>query len=134
MTVYDSSVYVDALVADNEGGSTARAALRARTVLEVPAIFAAEALSALRSLSARRLLSPIRAATAVEQVLTTRTIQYPFEPFARRVWELRDNITVYDGWYVALAEWLETDLVTGDNHLVEAPGPRCPVRHVRDAV
>lgn len=134
MTVYDSSVYVDALVATGAAGSVARAALRHRTVLEVPAIFAAEAVSALRALVWRRELSSIRAATAVEQIRTTRAIHYPFEPFARRVWELKDNLTVYDAWYVALAEWLATDLVTVDDRLVRAAGPRCPVRHAKDVV
>lgn len=133
MTVYDSSVYIDALVATGAPGTAARAALRDRTVLEVPAIFPAEAVSALRALVSRAELSPIRAATALEQVRTTRTIQYPFEPFAKRAWELKDNLTVYDAWYVALAEWLETDLITADDRLVGAIGPRCPVRHVEDA-
>lgn len=134
MTVYDSSVYVDALVATGAPGTAARSALRDRTVLEVPAIFSAEAVSALRALVSRAELSPIRAATALEQVRTTRTIQYPFEPFAKRAWELRDNLTVYDAWYVALAERLGTDLVTADDRLVRATGPRCPVRHVEDAI
>jgi hypothetical protein len=32
-----------------------------------------------------------------------RTLQYPFEPFLDRVWELRDNLGVYDEppWTVA---------------------------------
>lgn len=134
MTVYDSSVYVDALVATGPPGTAARTALRDRTVLEVPAIFSAEAVSALRALVLRSGLSPIRAMAALEQVRTTRTIQYPFEPFAKRAWELKDNLTVYDAWYVALAEWLGTDLVTADNRLVRANGPRCPVRHVEDTI
>ncbi|MGH2737154.1 MAG: type II toxin-antitoxin system VapC family toxin [Actinomycetota bacterium] len=129
MTVYDSSVYVDALVVTGEAGATARRALSEKAALEVPAIFAAEAVSAIRALVLRRELSPIRAAAAVGQVRATRTIQYPFEPFARRAWELRDNLTVYDAWYVALAEWLGTDLVTTDERLVRAAGPRCPVHH-----
>jgi predicted nucleic acid-binding protein len=133
MTVYDSSVYVDALVATGDAGSAARAVLRGASVLEVPGIFAAEAVSALRALVARRDLSPIRAATAVEQVRTTRAIQYPFEPFAGRVWELKENLTVYDAWYVALAEWLGTDLITANDRLIRASGPRCPVRHPTDA-
>lgn len=70
----------------------------------------------------------MRAVAALEQVRRVRTLQYPFEPFAQRVWELRDNLTVYDAWYVALAEWLGTDLVTGDERLTNARGPRCPVR------
>lgn len=50
------------------------------------------------------------------------------EPFARRVWELRETVTVYDAWYVALAEWLDTEIVTADKRLTHARGPRCPIR------
>ena len=70
------------------------------------------------------------AATALEQIRTVRTIQYPFEPFAHRVWELRNNLTVYDAWYVALAEWLGVEFVTADERLTGASGLRCAVRHL----
>ncbi len=130
MSVLDASVLVDALVNAGRPGEQARVELRDRTVLEVPAIFAAEVASALRGLVLRGDLSPTRAATALEQVRTTRTISYPFEPFIGRVWELRENLTVYDAWYVALAEWLGTELVTADERLANDDGPRCPVRHV----
>lgn len=133
MPVFDASVYVDALVSVSEEGEIARSLLRDRAVLEVPAIFGAEAASALRALVAAGELSSIRAAAALEQVRTVRAIRYPFEPFTDRVWELRDNLTVYDAWYVALAEWLDTDLVTADARVLRAPGPRCPVRAPRDA-
>ncbi len=39
----------------------------------------------------------------------------------------RENLTAYDAWYVALAETLNTSLVTADERLAHAPGPRCPV-------
>jgi hypothetical protein len=51
-----------------------------------------------------------------------RTIRYPFEPFAHRVWELRDNLTVHDAWHVALAEWLGVEFVTADERLARASG------------
>ena len=130
MTVIDASVFVDALVSTGPPGQLARQELWGRAVLEVPAIFGAEVTSALRLLVLRHELSAVRAATARAQMRTTRTIQYPFEPFSDRVWELRANLTVYDAWYVALAEWLETDLVTADERLVRATGPRCVVRHL----
>jgi predicted nucleic acid-binding protein len=130
MTVIDASVLVDALVGLGPPGDMARDELRHQAVLEVPAIFGAEATSALRALVLGGRLSPLRAATAVQQVRTTRTILYPFEPFSPRVWELRDNVTVYDAWYVALAEWLGTELVTADPRLAGAIGPRCPIRQV----
>jgi predicted nucleic acid-binding protein len=134
MPVIDASVYVDALVSVGEDGEVARSLLRDRTVLEVPAIFGAEAASALRALVAAGELSPIRAAAALEQVRTVRAIRYPFEPFTDRIWELRGNLTVYDAWYVALAEWLGTDLVTRDAKVRRAPGPRCVVHTPRDAL
>ena len=52
---------------------------------------------------------------------------YPFRPFAERVWRLRANLTVYDAWYVALAEALGWSLLTLDCRLSRASGPRCDV-------
>ena len=37
---------------------------------------------------------------------------------------------MWGGWYVALAESLNTGLVTADRRLADAPGPRCPVSTV----
>lgn len=128
MPVLDASVVVDALAVAGPAGDLARDELRGLSELQVPAIFAAEVTSALRGLVARRALSSIRAADALDRVLTMRITNYPFEPFARRIWELRDAMTVYDAWYVALAECLGTELVTADRRLAAAPGPRCQVR------
>lgn len=128
MAVIDASVFVDALVGTGAAGDAARDELRGMRVLEVPAIFGAEVVSALGALVARRELSAVRAAHAVEQVRVVRAVRYPFEPFAWRVWELRRTLTVYDAWYVALAESLGTDLVTADGGIAAAVGPRCNVR------
>lgn len=128
MSVIDASVFVDALVGVGRHGDAARGELRDLTALAVPAIFGAQSTSALRGMVQRGELAVARANVALEQVRRARTIQYPFEPFTARVWELRDNLTVYDAWYVALSEWLGTDLVSGDDRLCRAPGPRCVIR------
>lgn len=128
MTVVDASVYVNALVGVGLPGRSARAELRSRPVLEVPAIFGVEVVSALRTLVRHGSLSLERATAARERARRVRMLQYPFEPFSRRVWELRDSLTAYDAWYVALAERLSTDLVTADARLSRAVGPRCAVR------
>jgi len=44
-----------------------------------------------------------------------------------RCWELRDNLTIYDAAYVALAEALQAPLLTGDRRLARATGPRCAI-------
>jgi predicted nucleic acid-binding protein len=128
LSVIDASTLVDALVVVGPAGEAARKELRDVPVLEVPAIFGAEATSALRRLVARGELRSGRAAAALEQVRTVRAIRYPFEPFARRAWELRDNLTVCGAWYVALAEWLDTELVSSDHALIGARGVRCRIR------
>ena len=49
----------------------------------------------------------------------------PHAPLLARCWELRDNLTVYDATYVALAELLDVVLLTADARLANAPGLRC---------
>ena len=44
------------------------------------------------------------------------------EPLQARVWALRDNLTAYDAVYVALAEALDSRLLTCDGRLARAPG------------
>lgn len=48
-------------------------------------------------------------------------------PLLSRCWELRENLTIHDAAYVALAEALQVDLLTGDNRMARAPGPRCNI-------
>jgi predicted nucleic acid-binding protein len=48
-----------------------------------------------------------------------------------RIWELRDNISAYDATYVAVAEALDAPLVTADDRLAGATGPRCTVTVIR---
>ena len=119
-----------ALVVAGPAGDLGRAEMHGLTELQVPAIFAAEVTSALSGLVLRGALSPIRAAAALGDILSVRLLCYPFEPFARRAWDLRHDLTVCDAWYVALAEWLETELVTADKRLAAARGPRCRVRYL----
>jgi predicted nucleic acid-binding protein len=57
----------------------------------------------------------------------------PHRPLLARCWELRDNLTVYDAAYVALAEVLKAILLTGDKRLAGATGPRCHIEVLRPA-
>lgn len=52
---------------------------------------------------------------------------YPIDALVPRVWELRQNLSVYDAWYVALAEALDTTLVTTDGRLARSPSVTCDV-------
>jgi predicted nucleic acid-binding protein len=46
-----------------------------------------------------------------------------------RVWELRDNVTAYDAWHVALAEALSAPLATLDRRLARASGVTSELIH-----
>lgn len=127
MRVLDASVVTDALAVTSRAGDQARELLAAENRLQVPAILAAEVTSALRALTRRGLLDSGAGRKAALQAASLRVRSYPFEPFVQRAWELRDNVTTYDAWYVALAETLGAPLVTADDRLRRATGPRCPV-------
>jgi predicted nucleic acid-binding protein len=128
LSVFDASVVVDALVSIGPTGAAARVALRDQPRLEAPAVLAAEVASALRRMVLVGELAETRARVALGQLCSARVVQYPFEPFAARAWQLRDNLTVYNAWYAALAESLGVDLVTMDERLLAASGPTCDVR------
>jgi predicted nucleic acid-binding protein len=49
----------------------------------------------------------------------------PLAPLFERMWELRRNITACDAAYVALAERLDSAVITCDAKLAAAGGPRC---------
>jgi len=51
----------------------------------------------------------------------------PHRPLLARCRELRDNLTVYDAAYVALAESIRATLLTGDQRLARATGPQCTI-------
>ncbi|MFD8434083.1 type II toxin-antitoxin system VapC family toxin [Streptomyces microflavus] len=48
-----------------------------------------------------------------------------------RIWELRHNMSPYDASYIALAETLDTELVTADRKVAGATGLRCTVTDLR---
>ncbi len=72
-----------------------------------------------------------RVGFAIQDLTDLPLVRYPHLPFARRLWELRENLTPYDAAYVALAESLGCVLVTADVRLSEAPGVRCAVEVLR---
>jgi len=55
----------------------------------------------------------------------------PVVGMLERIWELRENLSAYDATYVAVAETLDTPLLTADARLARAPGPTCPITVVR---
>jgi predicted nucleic acid-binding protein len=94
-------------------------------------VLPAEVLSAIRGLVLSGHLDEFRANRARRCLALSRLLLHDFAPYADRIWELRHNLTVYDAWYVAVAERLETPLVTTDERLARSNGVRCEVLVVK---
>ena len=94
--------------------------LRYESAFYAPELIDAEVLSGLRRLVLQRVISTDTATRAVSRLLEARILRYPHRPFVHRAWELRGQLTPYDGLYVALAEALEATLVTTDRKLARA--------------
>lgn len=122
--VVDASVVVAALVDSGPVGQWAETQLGS-SHLAAPHLLPVEAANVLRRAELAGDITADVAALAYADLMVLRTDLYPYEPFAERVWALRETVTAYDAWYVALAESLDVVLVTLDTRLSTAPGPTC---------
>lgn len=123
--VADASIVVAAILSERGAAATAR--LSAEAELHVPHLLDLEVLSAIRGLHRKGLLTGAGAMQARTKLGLLPVRRYAHAPLAARIWELRDNLTVYDAAYVALAEALRASLLTSDAPLANAAGPRCPI-------
>lgn len=126
MIVVDASVLAVALVDDDLAGDSARARLGGQ-VIAAPDLIRLEVMSVIRRQVAAKRLTLRRADLALGDLAETPMRVAPHAPLMPRIWELRQNVTVYDAAYVALAEALDVPLVTGDARLSRAAGPRCRI-------
>jgi predicted nucleic acid-binding protein len=122
--VVDASLVASALVDGGSTGSWAESLL-AGEPLSAPQLMPVEVANILRRAAAAGEISADVAAMAHADLLDMRVELFPYGPFAPRVWELKGNITCYDAWYVALAEFLGSPVATLDLKLARATGPRC---------
>ena len=124
MLVVDASVLAPALADDGPDGDVARARLRGESLV-APELIDLETTTVIRRQLQTGHLDQRRAGLALTDLFELPMRRAPHRPLLARCWELRDNVTVYDAAYVALAEVLGVVLVTADTRLASAPGPRC---------
>jgi predicted nucleic acid-binding protein len=129
--VVDASVVANVVGDDGSDGKRARREFRAAGDVAAPDLVDVETVAVLRKRWLAKTLSAPRFAFAVDDLEDLTIDRYPTLPFMRRAYELRDNLTPYDAAYVALAETLACELLTADQRLSKAHGPRCPIRLLR---
>lgn len=131
MLVVDASVLAPALGDDGVAGDIARDRLRGERLC-APDVVDLEVVSVFRGLLRTGALDARRAGLALTDLTELPLRRVPHRSLIGRCWQLRDNLTVYDAAYVALAEALGATLLTADGRLVTAPGPRCPIELLTD--
>jgi predicted nucleic acid-binding protein len=124
--VVDASALVVALADDGPDGDLVRGRLRGES-LAAPDLVDLEVVSVLRKQLGVGALDARRAGLAMTDLRELPLRRAPHLPLLARCWELRDNLSVYDAAYVALAEALDAPLVTTDTRLARAPGTTCRI-------
>lgn len=126
MLVVDASVLAPALADDGPDGDLGRARLHGETLV-APELIDLEVASVIRRQCSAGHLDARRAELALTDLVELPLRRVPHRALLERCWALRENLTVYDASYVAVAEALATVLLTADARLAGAPGPRCTI-------
>lgn len=125
MTVADASIMVR-LLQNRVGDEALRQRFTQERYLHAPHLIDAEVTSAIRGLlraaDPEVTITPDRAAEMLADFADLPLVRYPMLPHQRRVLELRENVTAYDGFYLALAEALGMTLLTDDHKHARIPG------------
>jgi predicted nucleic acid-binding protein len=128
LIVIDASVLANVIGDDGDDGDVARSEFRSADDVAAPDLVDVETVAVLRKRWIAGSITARRFASAITDLESIAIVRYPTLPLMRRAYELRDNVTAYDAAYVALAETLECELLTGDGRLGDAPGPECSIR------
>jgi predicted nucleic acid-binding protein len=131
LIVIDASVLANALGDDGRDGAVARNEIRNAQDLAAPDLVDVETVAVFRKRWLAGTMTQRRLATAIGDLEEVGIDRYPTLPLMRRAYQLRSTVTSYDAPYVALAEVLGCQLLTGDARLAKASGPRCPIRLLR---
>lgn len=124
--VIDASVLVEYL-AQGEHADQARTHVLGTRPLWIPHLADAEVGHVLRRGVLARQLSAERARAALEDLAALPLRRASHRGLLARAWALRENLSFYDGLYVALAERLNAPLVTLDRRLAGASGVRARI-------
>jgi predicted nucleic acid-binding protein len=122
MIVLDASALLELLLGTATGSLVAARISDTSLGLNIPHLADIEIAQALRRYVRDGELDVTSAANAIEVLRELDLERYAHEPLLKRVWALRHNLTAYDAVYVALAELLDTTLLTCDSRLARAPG------------
>lgn len=125
LAVIDASVLAAFYASDDVRRTAVVERLTTGNALFAPAHLDAEVVSALRGMARGNPVLDQAVPSALTHLAGFPIRRMPLASLLERMWELRGSITAYDAAYVALAERLDSPLITCDAKLATAGGPRC---------
>jgi predicted nucleic acid-binding protein len=127
LIVIDASAAIELLLRTELGQRVELRALNPDERLYAPHLLDLEIAQVLRRLTHLKEITAARAHEALEDYSGLLVERAAHRELLRRVWELRDSMTAYDGAYVALAEALDAPLLTCDGTLARSQGHRAAI-------
>jgi predicted nucleic acid-binding protein len=129
--VADASVVLDLVLgAGSQAGDRLAEYLSGGEVVAAPHLIDAEVGQGLRRFERHGDLTGAEASSLLQDHLDLPIRRYPDTVLLSRAFELRSNVSIYDGLYLALAEALASPFLTGDGRLREVPECRAEVEVV----
>jgi predicted nucleic acid-binding protein len=131
MLVVDASCLYDTLVGTSRA-ERIRSRLAADTEYAAPHVIDVEVLGVIRRDFRLGRLDATAARQALEDLKDWPAERFGHRVLLERAWELRETVRGWDAMYVALAEALQATLITTDERLARAPGPRCAIEVIAE--
>lgn len=127
MIVVDASALLEVLLRTSAAKAVEDRLFAPRETLHAPHLLDAEVAQVVRRYAAKGEIDGERGRMALADLADLPLRRYPHDFLLPRIWDLRRNLTAYDAAYVALAEALDTPLLTRDRRLAAAAGHRARI-------
>lgn len=127
--VVDASIAVEYLLRTAVGQQATP--LLQDTILLAPELLDVEVLSVLRRAVLRHGLEEQRALLALTDLVAWPLDRIPHKELVTEAWRLRQNLSAYDAFYVAVARLYEATLLTADGPLSRAPNIGIVIHNIR---
>lgn len=130
MIVVDASTLLEALLRTPAATTVEDRLFAPRQTLHAPHLLDVEVAQEIRRYTANGEIDAERGRMALVDLADFPLRRYPHGFLLSRIWDLRNNLTAYDAAHVALADVLDTPLLTRDLRLAVAAGHRARIELV----
>ena len=127
MIVVDASALLEALLRTSAATTVEDRLFAPHQTLHAPHLLDVEVAQVIRRYTANGEIDAERGRMALADLADFPLRRYPHDFLLPRIWDLRNNLTAYDAAYVALAEVLDSPLLTRDRRLAMAAGHRAQI-------